>query len=58
MMVINAIKQIFAKGTKVRDPSPRDEWACEHPEDDRISTARMGHPYAFICRACGYRRDC
>lgn len=27
---------------------------CEHPEDDRVDAARMGHPSDWHCRACGY----
>jgi hypothetical protein len=34
-------------------PKPAEPVACEHPEDQRLSTARMGHPTAFQCRACG-----
>lgn len=58
MMVIDALKRIFAKGPEVELPPvgpPAD--VCLHPEDDRISAARMGHPYAFICRRCGHRED-
>lgn len=26
---------------------------CAHPMEERVSTARMGHPDAFICKVCG-----
>ena len=32
---------------------PPSSMECEHPEESRLSTARMGTPNAFYCRKCG-----
>jgi len=34
-------------------PEPPPSGECDHPEDSRMSTARMGAPNAFHCRKCG-----
>ena len=26
---------------------------CPHPQEQRVSTAGMGHPESFLCNACG-----
>jgi hypothetical protein len=31
--------------------------ACQHPEDERIPMAVMGHPHRFQCNACGQTVD-
>jgi hypothetical protein len=33
--------------------APPADAPCEHPAESRVDTARMGHPTAFQCRACG-----
>lgn len=34
-------------------PEPPPSTECEHPEESRVSTARMGAPNAYHCRKCG-----
>ncbi len=34
-------------------PEPPLATDCEHPEEQRLSTAAMGNPKAFYCKACG-----
>ena len=33
-------------------PEPPPSTECEHPEESRVSTARMGAPNGFYCKAC------
>ena len=33
-------------------PEPPPSTECEHPEESRVSTARMGAPNAFFCKDC------
>ena len=59
MVLIAKVRNAIAR--TVATPEAREEvqqTICPHDEDDRLSAARMGHPFAFICKRCGYREDC
>lgn len=41
------VKQVVTGNHDSKEPAP-----CQHPEDERIPMAVMGHPHRFQCNAC------